>query len=186
MKVPVALLASGCMALCMLAGCAANHQMPLTLAKQVNLERYSGRWYIIASIPYFAERGNVGSFFDISFPDGHVRDVYHGRDKTLDAPPTSLTMNGYVVPNTGNARWRESPFWPIYLSYLILWVDPNYNYALVGYPGRGYGWILSRSPQIDASAYQSLLGRFGEEGYDTSHFRRVPQIPEQIGKPGYQ
>jgi len=186
MKLPIALLAGGCMALLVLAGCATDNQPPLTLAKQVDLDRYAGRWYIIANIPYFAERGKVGSFFDVSFVDGKVLDIYSGRDKTFGAPLKSFTMNGYVVPDTGNARWRESPFWPIYLSYLVLWVDPDYHYALVGYPGRGYGWILSRSPKIDDATVQSLLARFGGEGYDTSQFRRVPQAPEQIGKPSYQ
>jgi apolipoprotein D and lipocalin family protein len=186
MKLPIALLAGGCMALLLLAGCSASDQPPLTLAKQVDLDRYAGRWYIIANIPYFAERGNVGSFFDVSFPDGKVLDVYSGRGKTFGAPLKQFTMNGYVVPHTHNARWRESPFWPIYLSYLVLWVDPDYQYALVGYPGRGYGWILSRSPQIGDATYQSLLARFGGEGYDTSQFRRVPQTPDQLGKPGYQ
>lgn len=174
------------MALFLLVSCTSDDQPPQALAKQVDLDRYAGRWYIIANIPYFAERGNVGSFFDVSFPDGKVLDVYWGRNKTFDAPLKSFTMNGYVVPDTGNARWRESPLWPIYLSYLILWVDPDYQYALVGYPGRGYGWILSRSAQVDEATYQSLLARFGEEGYDTSKFRRVAQTPEQIGKPGYQ
>jgi apolipoprotein D and lipocalin family protein len=86
-------------------------------------------------------------------------------------------MHGYVVPDTGNARWRESPLWPIYLSYLILWVDPDYQYALVGYPGRGYGWVLSRSSTMDDATYRGLLARFGAEGYDTSLFQRVPQAP---------
>jgi apolipoprotein D and lipocalin family protein len=84
-------------------------------------------------------------------------------------------MRGYVVPGTGNARWRESPLWPIYLSYLILYVDPDYKTALVGYPGRGYGWVLSRSASMDEATYQSLLQRFAEQGYDISMFQRVPQ-----------
>jgi apolipoprotein D and lipocalin family protein len=91
-----------------------------------------------------------------------------------------------VVPGTGNARWRESPFWPIYLSYLILYVDPDYRYALVGYPGRNYGWILARQPEIDDLKYQSLLGRLKDHGYDTSLFRRVPQSASEIGKNGFQ
>jgi len=185
MKLPVVLLASGCMALLLLAGCT-NDQPPLTLARQVDLDRYTGRWYIIANIPYFAERGNVGSFFDVSFPDGKVLDVYSGRSKTFEAPLKTFVMKGYVVADTGNARWRESPFWPVYLSYLILWADPNYQYALVGYPGRAYGWVLSRSQRMDEATYQALLARFGEQGYDISRFRRVPQTPEQIGQPGYQ
>ena len=95
-------------------------------------------------------------------------------------------MSGYVVPGTGNARWRESPFWPLYLSYLILYADPAYQTALVGYPGRGYGWVLARTPQIDPATYRGLLDRFREQGYDVSQFRRVPQIPGQIGVQGFQ
>src|ERR1700722_12730600 len=113
MKLPVALLTGGLVALLLLAACT-NDQPPLTLARQVDLNRYAGRWWIIANIPYFAESGNVGSFFDVSFPDGKVLDVYGARSKTFEAPLKSFTMNGYVVPDTGNARWRESPFCPVY------------------------------------------------------------------------
>ncbi len=173
-------------ALLLLSGCSGD-QPPLTLAPHVDLDRYAGRWYIIANIPYFAERGNVGSYFDISFqPDGKLTDVYSGRSKSFDAPLKQYTLRGYVVPGTGNARWRESPFWPLYLSYLILYVDRDYRTALVGYPGRGYGWVLARDPVIDDATYQSLLGRFAAEGYDTAKFRRVPQRPEQIGQDGFQ
>jgi apolipoprotein D and lipocalin family protein len=160
---------------------------PLTLAPDVDLTRYAGRWYVIANIPYFAEKGNVGSYFDISFqPGDKLIDVYTARPKDFDAPAKSFTMNGYVVPDTGNARWRESPFWPIYLSYLILYVDPQYQTALVGYPGRSYGWVFARQPVIDDPTYQSLLGRFKDQGYDITQFRRVPQTPDQLGKPGFQ
>jgi apolipoprotein D and lipocalin family protein len=180
------LLAGGVIGLVALVCCAGDDQPPQTLAPQVDLQRYAGRWYIIANIPYFAERGKVGSFFDISFPDGKVLDVYSGRDGGFDSPLKSFTMNGYIVPETGNARWRESPLWPIYLSYFVLWVDADYRYALVGYPGRGYGWVLSRSPEMDDTTYRTLLRRFAAEQYDTSLFRRVPQAPEEANRPGYQ
>jgi len=169
-----------------LAGCAADQQ-PLSLAADVDLNRYAGRWYVIANIPYFAENGNVGSYFDISFkPDNTLSDVYTAHPKDFTAPTKTFTMGGYVVPNTGNARWRESPFWPLYLSYLILYVDPTYQTALVGYPGRGYGWVFARQPVIGDAAYQSLLGRLKDEGYDIRQFRRVPQTPVQIGNPDFQ
>ena len=57
---------------------------------------------------------------------------------------------------------------------------------MVGYPGRSYGWIFARKPVIDDATYQSLLGRMGDQGYDISQFRRVPQTPNQLGKPGFQ
>ena len=170
----------------LISGCSADPK-PLALAPSVDLDRYAGRWYVIANIPYFAENGNVGSYFDVSFlPGGGLKDVYNAYPKDFGAKQTSFTMGGYIVPGSGNARWRESPFWPLYLSYLILYVDPDYRTALVGYPGRGYGWILARTPQIDDRTYQSLLNRLQDQGYDASRFRRVPQTPGQIGNPGFQ
>jgi apolipoprotein D and lipocalin family protein len=155
------------------------------LAPNVDLSRYAGRWYVIANIPYFAERGNVGSYFEISFPDGKVRDVYYGRSGGFDAELSRFVMTGYVVEGTGNAYWRETPLWPIYLSYLILHVSPDYETALVGYPGRQYGWILARQPRMDDDTYTSLLGRFAALGYDPAMFQRIPQFPDQLGKPGF-
>lgn len=182
----LAVLAIGILGISALAGCTSD-SLPLTLAPDVDLSRYAGRWYIIANIPYFAENGNVGSHFDISFqPDAKLTDLYTAHPKDFTAPTKTYTLNGYVVPNTGNARWRESPFWPLYLSYLILYVDPNYETALVGYPGRGYGWVLARKPVVEDATYQSLLGRMKDQGYDISKFRQVPQTPEQIGIPGFQ
>ncbi|HBK09109.1 MAG TPA: lipocalin [Acetobacteraceae bacterium] len=182
----LATLAISAFGLAFLVGCSSDTK-PLALAPSVDLSRYAGRWYVIANIPYFAESGNVGSYFDISFqPGDKLTDVYNAHPKTLDAPLKSYTLSGYVVPGTGNARWRESPFWPLYLSYLILYVDLDYQTALVGYPGRGYGWVLARKPVIGDATYQSLLGRLKDQGYDISQFRRVPQTPDQIGKAGFQ
>jgi apolipoprotein D and lipocalin family protein len=157
-----------------------------TIERAVDTSRYAGRWYIIANIPYFAERGKVASTFDISFPkDGKVIDLYTGRDG-FDKSPDTFTMNGYIVPGTGNAVWRESPFWPLYFSYLIVYVSPDYQFALVGYPGKNYGWVLSRSPRMDDGTYRDLIGRFAAAGYDPTKFLRVPQAPDQVGQPGFQ
>ena len=168
-----------------LAGCGVARP-DQALAPHVDLDRYAGRWYVIANIPYFAERGNVGSYFDVSFPHGKVRDVYVGRAKNFAARPSRFVMHGYIVPGYANAYWRESPFWPLYFSYLIVSVDPDYRLALVGYPGRGYGWVLSRSPDMSAADYKAALARFAALGYDPGQFRRVPQRPDQIGQPGFQ
>ena len=167
-----------CLALLLLlVGCAADTP-PQALAPQVDLNRYAQRWYIIANIPYFAEAGKVGSWFDISLtgPDSFT-DIYWGRKGTLEAPAESFTMRGYAVPGTNNAYLRETPLWPIYLSYLILYVDPDYRYALVGYPGRDYGWVLSREPMMDEPTYQNLLAIFAAKGYDPAKFVRIPQRP---------
>ena len=177
------LLAAGCMLA--LAACVPSTPPP-GLHPQVDLARYAGRWYIIANIPYFAERGNVGAWFDISITGDRFVDRYVARERDFSGKEFNFDMTGYVVPGTGKAYWRESPLWPVYLSYLIHYVDPEYRTALVGYPGAAYGWIVARSPELPEAEYQALLARFGALGYDTAAFRKVPQKPEDIGKPGFQ
>jgi apolipoprotein D and lipocalin family protein len=176
------------------AGCASTPPNPnpranaeLELAPQVDLDRYMGRWYIIANIPYVAERGYVGSYVEYRRrDDGRIDDFYFGRKKSFELPITEHDLVDDVVADTQNAKWRACWFGPICFSYLILYVDPDYRYALIGYPGKELGWIFARDAEVDEATYRSLLARFDAQGYDTSLFRRVPQTPAQIGLPGFQ
>ncbi|PMS14481.1 lipocalin [Trinickia dabaoshanensis] len=152
----------------------------------IDLPRYMGRWYIIANIPYFAERGYVGSYAQWSLrADGKIDDSYAGHKKRLDGPLTKYHFVDKVVPGSGNAEWRVRLFWPIYVTQLTVYVDPDYRYTILGYPDKSLGWIFARSPEISDDAYRSLLARMDAMGYDTSRVRRVPQLPSQIGKPGF-
>jgi apolipoprotein D and lipocalin family protein len=182
----VAIAAIGFLAYFVLLRCSPD-SVPLILAPEVDLGRYAGRWYVIANIPWIGESGNVGAHLDISFQSaGTLTESYHAHPGSLATRPVSFTLHGYVVPGTGNARWQEGPFWPLYLPSLILYVDPNYQTALIGYPGRFYGWVLARTPIIRVAVYQSLLGRMKEQGYNIALFHRVPQTLNQIGDPGFQ
>ncbi|HVW52132.1 MAG TPA: lipocalin family protein [Trinickia sp.] len=152
----------------------------------IDLPRYMGRWYIIANIPYFAERRFVGSYAQWSLrADGKIDDSYAGHKARFDAPLTEYHFVDTVVPNSGNAEWSVRLFWPIYVTQLTVYVDPDYRYTILGYPGKSLGWIFARSPDISDDVYQSLLARMDAMGYDTSRVRRVPQLPSQIGKPGF-
>ena len=160
---------------------------PLALAPAVDLQRFMGRWYVIANIPYFAEQGYVGSYVEYALrPDGDIDDLFFGHKMSFEAQLEKKALKDTVVPGSNNAEWRASPVWPISFSYLILYVDPAYQYALIGYPGKKWGWVFARSPQISDAAYQQLLARFERQGYDSSRFLRVPQQIDQLGKPGFQ
>ena len=158
---------------------------PLTLAT-VDLPKYMGRWYIIANIPYAAEKGYVESQSEWTLrADGRIDDAYIGRKGGFDAPETRRSFVDTVVPDSGNARWRVRLFWPIHATQLTLYVDPMYQYTIVGYPDKSLGWIFSRTPFMPEAKYQEMLTRLEAQGYDTARFRRVPQQREQLGKPGY-
>jgi len=184
-----------CLAACaLLSACAAAPEnpdpraaAPLTLAPAVDLNRFMGRWYVIANIPYFAEAGYVGSYVEYALrPDGDIDDVYYGHKSSFDKPLEKKELKDSVVAGSNNAHWRSSPFWPLSFDYQILYVDPAYQYALIGYPDRKWGWVFARSPVIGEPQYRALLARLEQQGYDIARFQRVPQSIEQLGLPGFQ
>ena len=163
-----------------LTGCstAEDGRTPLALARDVDLNRYLGRWYVVANIPYFAERGNVGAYVEYSMrPDGQIADVYYAHEGSVVSPLTRREGRAYVVPGSNNALWRVTFLWPIYVSYPIVHHDPDYKTALVGYPDRSLGWIFSRDRDMDEATYRDLLAIFAEQGYDITKFQRVLQRP---------
>ena len=165
------------------ASASASYRPPggaLTLAPEVDLNRYMGRWYVIANIPYAFDNGDVGAYVEYKRDGDNIEDVYYAHRPDFDHPLHERKGQAYVVKNTHNAEWRVTYLWPVYTSYKILYVDPDYQFALVGYPGRSLGWVYARSPHVDDAKLKSLLARFAADGYDVSQFRRVPQTPEQV------
>ena len=153
----------------------------------VDLPRYMGTWYIIANIPYFGERDYVAGRAEWKLrDDGKIADAYVGRKGGFDAPETRREFIDTVVADTGNAKWSVRLFWPIYVTQLTLYVDPEYRYTILGYPDKSLGWIFSRSPDMSDATYSELLGRLDAQGYDITRFKRFPHKPDQIGKPGFQ
>lgn len=177
---------------CLLAACAGTPTNPNPRASQplrlatVDLPRYMGHWYVIANIPYFGENGYVAGQSEWTLrPDGRIDDAYIGRKGGFDEPETRRTFVDTVVPGTNNAHWRVRLFWPISVDQLTLYVDPMYQYTVLGYPDKKLGWVFARTPYITEAKYQELLGKLDDQGYDISRFRRVPQQREQLGKPGF-
>jgi apolipoprotein D and lipocalin family protein len=159
---------------------------PLQLAK-VDLPRYMGRWYIIANTPYFLEKDLVASNTTYTLrEDGKVDEDFSARKGGFDGELKQYRLLDTPDPATGNAHWSVRLFWPIYASQDTLHVDNDYQYTLVGYGNRELGWIFARSPEMSDAKYRELLQRFDELGYDMSRFRRIPQKPEDLVKPGYR
>src|SRR5271163_767222 len=67
-------------------GCASVKQ-PLHTVAHVDLPRYMGDWYVIANIPYFAEKDCLDSIESYALrPDGKIDNWFTCRKKSFDAP----------------------------------------------------------------------------------------------------
>jgi len=161
-----------------LVGCASVKQ-PLRTVPHVDLPRYMGDWYVIGEIPYFAEKDCVDSIESYALrPDGDIDNWFTCRKKSFDAPmKRKLTTTAKVFDKTTNAEWRVKFFKVLSIKYLIIDLDPDYQWVVVGHPSRSYGWIMARAKTIPEATYQAILGRLGDQGYDMSKFEKVPQRP---------
>jgi apolipoprotein D and lipocalin family protein len=87
----------------------------------------------------------------------------------------------FVVKNSGNGRLKVQFFWPFRAKYWIIDLADDYSYAVVGHPNRKYLWILSRSLEMNDTAYEKIISRLKEQGFDISKIRRTEQIQRQDG-----
>jgi apolipoprotein D and lipocalin family protein len=163
-----------------LLGCAAPGAglPPMRTVDRVDLGRYAGTWYEIATIPQGFQRGCVGVTATYSLrPDGEVEVVNRCRKERLDGPERSVTGRAWVVDPASSAKLKVSFFWPFRGDYWVVDLDPEYRWAVVGHPSRNYCWVLSREPRLDEAIFEGILGRLRDQGYDTGRLVRTPQPP---------
>jgi apolipoprotein D and lipocalin family protein len=159
---------------------------PLQTIARLDVGRYLGTWYEIAKYPNRFQRQCVAD----------TSALYRLRDDgQLDVINRCRQANGQVAEAVGRARQdgpADSPklkvrFAPAWLSWLPMvwgnyWVidlDAGYQLVAVSEPSRGYLWVLSRTPTVEAGTYQALLNRLREKGFDLTRLERTAHA----GKP---
>ena len=155
---------------------AAEKPAPLTTVSSVDLNRYLGKWYEIASYPAWFQKNCTGTTADyIRLPDGRIRVVNRCFKKNLDGPLKESKGKAEVVDPATNAKLKVTFFWPFKGDYWIIDLDPEYQWAVVGVPSRKYLWILSRTPTLDDAVYTGILSRLIDMEYDPTMLKRTPQ-----------
>ena len=151
---------------------------PLRTVRQVDLARFMGDWRVIASIPNFADKNCVDSIESYALrPDGKIENWFTYRKKSFAAPQTTNRTQFVVVNKETNAEWRTKSFGLVSTNHLVIDLDPNYQWAVIGEPSRSYGWILARERALPNATYEALLDRLAVQGYDPGRFVKVPQLP---------
>jgi apolipoprotein D and lipocalin family protein len=142
----------------------------------VDLQRFMGDWYVIASIPTFLEKGahNAVESYRLA-PDGTIETTFTFRAGSFDGEAKRYTPRGYVVDRQSNALWGMQFVWPVRADYRIVHLDPAYSRTIIARRQRDYVWIMARSPVLPEAEYQALLDLVREQGYDVTQVRKVPQ-----------
>lgn len=147
---------------------------PVQSVAKVDLNRYLGKWYEIASFPMFFQRqctGDTTAEYSLR-PDGEVKVVNRCRtEKGFD----EAVGRAWTVPGTGDAQLKVSFFWPFRADYWIIGLDDEYRWAVVANPNRKYLWILSRTPQLPKEQLDTALRIAVRQGFDLTELKYTDQ-----------
>ena len=160
-----ALLAAGCQSM-----------PPMPTVQHVDLQRFMGRWYVIANIPTRIERGahNAVESYALA-PDGTIHTTFTFRKGAFDGVKKEYQPRGFVLDQDSNALWGMRFVWPIKADYRIIYVSGDYSQTVIGRRKRDYVWIMARTPQISDTDYARLTQIVARNGYDPELLRKVPQ-----------
>jgi apolipoprotein D and lipocalin family protein len=171
---PLAALGIAAVAGC--AGAPSPALPPLTLVSHVDLPRYMGDWYVIASIPTSIEKSayNAKENYRLE-PDGSVPTTYSFNADDFDGPRKTYESRATIVDRHSNAVWGQQYVWPFQADYRISYLSPDYGQVVVTREKRDYVWIMARTPSIAEPDYERLAAFVAAQGYDAAKLRRVPQ-----------
>ncbi len=153
---------------------------PLRVVDELDLSRYLGTWYAVASIPTTFERscaqGTTATYtllpnrqievVNVCFSAEGRRIEARGRAWVPDPKVPAKLKVSFV--NVLGLRFFPADYWVIDLA-------PDYSYAVVGHPSRNYGWILSRTPALAADVLAGIRERLEAHGYEWARFRMIDQ-----------
>lgn len=167
----------GLMLMALASGCASRGpERELVLAPRVEVPRFMGDWYVLASIPLWPERDSYNGVESYRLDEeGRIQTTYTFRKGGFDGPQKTYRPVGRVHNQVTGSEWRMQFFWPFRAAFLIHYVDEAYQATIIGEPSLKYVWIMARQPQLAEADLQALIQRTADIGYDISKLRRVPQ-----------
>jgi apolipoprotein D and lipocalin family protein len=153
---------------------------PLETVPQVDLSRYVGTWYEIASFPQRFQKGCTGTTANYTLQEnGEIRVFNRCRKGSLQGEEDSAEGRARVTDPATNAKLEVTFFWPFWGAYWIIDLDPDYQFAVVGHPGRDYLWILSRTPTMEEEVYEDIIERLRKKRYQVEKLQKTLQPPTE-------
>jgi len=138
----------------------------LEVVSYVELNKYLGKWYEIAHLPFRFEDDctDITATYSLS-KDGNVSVL---NECLRDGKLKQAKGKAKVVDKNTGAKLKVTFFWPFSADYWIVDLGKDYDYAVVGTPNRKYLWILSRTPQMGDQLFSQLIESAKSKGFDVN------------------
>ena len=134
-----------------------------------------GKWYVIASRPTSFEEGayNAVEIYTYNSKKDEIDIDFTYNKNSLSGEKKSVPQKGYVIDKINNSYWKVSPFWPLKFDYLIIGLDKNYEWCVIGVPDEKFIWIMARTPVVQDDVYNKILGNIKDLNYNIENIKRV-------------
>lgn len=165
-----------------LASSASAATAPVTPVASVDLNRYAGQWYELASIP---------AIFEIQCAKNVKANYIRNADGTMGVTNSCTTYLTTTSSVKGVAKVTNAPansalnvsFFNFFgrqvyakdANYLIFGLDKSYRWALVGSADHKTGFVLSRTPSLPATDVATIKKTITANGFDVCSFKVTKQ-----------
>jgi apolipoprotein D and lipocalin family protein len=146
----------------------------LPTVASVDLARYQGTWFEVASIPAIFQRACVTeTMAEYKLLENGVVQVLNSCE-IADGSRQKAEGRARVNPKYGETSKLQVTFvkllgswvWTLSGDYWIVDLGADYEYAIVGHPNREYAWILSRTRTLPKETLLALRDKLQTLGYD--------------------
>jgi apolipoprotein D and lipocalin family protein len=140
----------------------------------VDLSKYAGKWYEVASYPMSFQKGCHCTTAEYTLSEkGYVIVENRCNRNSVNGPESYIKGRAFVEKNSGNSKLKVQFFWPFRAKYWIIDLADDYSYAVVSHPNRQTLWILSRSPKMENLIYENILAGLREKKFDVSRLKKT-------------
>lgn len=160
---------------CIVPPSAAADEEPVQAVQKVDLNRYVGTWYEIANFPRFflpkCVADTVSEYTANS--DGSI--AIKSRCRTQDGGIDEENGTARPMKDSDNTRLEVTFIRPFTANYVVLGLDPDYHWTVIGSVNRKSLWILSRTPQLPKPELDRALAVASAQGYPMQNLHYTPQ-----------
>ena len=145
-------------------------------SRDVDLDRFDGRWFEIARNPNDVQKDCRRAQIDFTAQSRADRyGLLVTCTRRADGGVETLRANARVTDTTTNARFRFTLAGLLSFGGLAgqnYWVwdhAPDYSWVIMGLPDKSGWWIWNRSQSPSESTRRQLLARAAALGFDTAN-----------------
>ena len=149
-------------------------QNPPTVTDSIDLQKYSAKWYEIASYPMSFQKDCYCVTADYTLTDkGYVKVFNSCRKGSVTGKIKSITGKAFPVKGTNNVKLKVQFFWPFRADYWVIDKAEDYSWAVVSGASRKYLWILCRTPDMQKETWQGITDRLIKNGFDIGKLKMM-------------